>query len=312
MTTAHIVFASTEAAPLFEHYQGQINPQAAYVTLDLENGEIDARVDGEIGNSMPVAVWNGVVRRYRIERDLTVDQINDVLEDIKPILQRVLDGSEVVRNESSNLVGRLNQDADAAENEIEMISPLGYDLDKIIITNLAEWLADGGDDCWLPSEGEDIAEYISNFDLDGYIAAEDIEDTLMDMWAKHLYDGDPLPANVAQALIKDGRCNDSAWVGELKACAEGSAPDQVAERPRYDFGYVLIEGVVERVNRGAVQGFDWLTSEYLAAAYAIEAAKEGVEAAPEDTEDTIRAHLEFLSDAGAEFDEDEAVRLAIK
>lgn len=220
MTTAKIVFTSTATAPLFAHYQGQVQPQPAYVSLDLNTGEIDADYSGEIGNGMPADVWHGVVRRYKIAVDLTADQVTKLLDDIKPKLQRVLDGSEVVWD-GSNWVGELDEDAANAEDELNMVSPFGTEMGGLVITDLAEWLANGGEESWLPEADADIAEFIRDFDLDGYVAGEDIGDTLMDMWANRLYNGEPLPTNVAQALIEDGRCDDSAWTDELAANARG-------------------------------------------------------------------------------------------
>lgn len=69
----------------------------------------------------------------------------------------------------------------------------------------------------------------------------------------------------------------------------------------YDFGYRTLEQVVERVNDGAVQGFEEHTSEFLAASYAYDAAKEGSDSLSEIDSDTIETHLEFLRDAGADF-----------
>lgn len=71
--------------------------------------------------------------------------------------------------------------------------------------------------------------------------------------------------------------------------------------PEYDFGYTDLEGVVARVNKGAVQGFEHLTSEYLAAAYAVDAA--------EGYPDSIEFHLGFLSESGAVFNHSEALRI---
>lgn len=74
----------------------------------------------------------------------------------------------------------------------------------------------------------------------------------------------------------------------------------------YDFGYTTLEGVVERVNTGAVQGFEDHTSEHLAASYAFDAAQESgfTDGA------SVEAHLDFLAESGAEFDHAEALRIA--
>lgn len=93
-----------------------------------------------------------------------------------------------------------------------------------------------------------------------------------------------------------------------------AALEHFAERPQYQFNLhcFTIEDVANRVNAGPTLGFDWLTSEYLAAAYAIDAAKDGAANGYDFDEKNIRAHLDFLREAGAEFDEEKAVSLAIK
>lgn len=217
-----IIFSSTEKLPLYAHYQNEIEPQPAYVTLCLDTGIVDASVSGEVGNAMARDFWLGTTRRYRIKNLLTADQIMSVLTAARPLLQRVLDGAEIV-HDGNNYVGRLNPDAEEAEQQLSR-ECLGHDIECAVITNLADWLADSDEDCWIPADHDDIDAYIRDFDLDGYIAAEDVGEVLTEMWANRLYGGDPLPPCVAQHLIRDGRCADSAWTDELRSFARGDAP----------------------------------------------------------------------------------------
>ncbi|MFB2351126.1 hypothetical protein, partial [Priestia megaterium] len=73
---------------------------------------------------------------------------------------------------------------------------LGADLESVVITDLKNWLAEAGDNAWLPEEGTDIRAFINEvkdeIDSYGYIVSEDVEDCLLDMWANRLYNGDPL------------------------------------------------------------------------------------------------------------------------
>jgi hypothetical protein len=223
MTTAKIVFASTANTPLFAHYDGQSEPQPAFISLDLTTGEVDADYSGELGSARPADVFHGIKRRYPVRCDLTLDQVTTLLTDILPTLQRVLEGSEVVWN-NCNRAGKLNDAALGAEAELTDWNMLGADFDHRVITDLAEWMVESGEGCWLPGDADNIAEFIRVFDLDGFVAGEDVGDTLMELWADRLYNGDPLPANVALALIEDGRCDDSNWTEELQAYAEGRYP----------------------------------------------------------------------------------------
>lgn len=79
-------------------------------------------------------------------------------------------------------------------------------------------------------------------------------------------------------------------------------------KPSYDFGYKTLEQVVEQINNSPVQGFEDHTPEFLAAAYACDAQKES---GYEITQDAIEAHLDILSENGAEFDYQEAVKVAL-
>lgn len=79
-------------------------------------------------------------------------------------------------------------------------------------------------------------------------------------------------------------------------------------KPSYDFGYKTLEQVVEQINNSPVQGFEDHTPEFLAAAYACDAQEES---GYEITQDAIEAHLDILSENGAEFDYQEAVKVAL-
>lgn len=80
----------------------------------------------------------------------------------------------------------------------------------------------------------------------------------------------------------------------------------------YDFGYKTLEQVAVRVNEGATQGFGHLTPEFLAGSYAADAAIEGSDSIVDIDANTIEAHLDFLRDAGANFNTATAVKIALE
>lgn len=217
-----IIFGSSDKLPLYVHHQTDIEPKPAYVTLCLDTGIIDATASDDAMEAMARDFGLGTVRRYRINNLLTPDQIMSVLVSAQPLLQQVLDGADIVRD-GNHYVGRLNEDAEEAEALLSR-ECLGRDIECAVITNLADWLADADEDCWIPADHDDIDAYIRDFDLNGHIAAEDVGEVLTEMWANRLYDGDPLPPSVAQHLIRDGRCAHSAWSDELARYAQDSAP----------------------------------------------------------------------------------------
>ena len=135
----------------------------------------------------------------------------------------------MVINDQSNWVGRLNEDAVIAEEELSSI-PLGADTGAYVTSNIAEYLSD-----WprptsaFPDNDQTIAEFVSAIaetnGEDGCWFAGDLKDALFDAWSEILYQGDSLPQAVAQALIEDGRCEDSARTEELAAYARGERPE---------------------------------------------------------------------------------------
>jgi hypothetical protein len=99
-----------------------------------------------------------------------------------------------------------------------------------VTSNIAEYL---GDWTWpasaFPDNKQTIAEFVSAIvetnGEDSRWFAGDLKDALFDAWSEILYQGDSLPQAVAQALIEDGRCEDSAWTEELAAYARGERPE---------------------------------------------------------------------------------------
>ncbi|HIF9321687.1 TPA: hypothetical protein ACX6QP_002184 [Photobacterium damselae] len=79
-----------------------------------------------------------------------------------------------------------------------------------------------------------------------------------------------------------------------------------------NFEYKTLEQIADEITdtakNGATVGFERHTAEYIAAAYALDAITE-VDA-PID-EDNINAHLEVLKEAGAIFDQIDALNLAL-
>ena len=107
--------------PLFHQYDGQFEPQPAYLEIDLESGVVEVDYSGEIGSAVPVRVWNEIVRRYSINPDLTADELNWLLDLIEPLAKQVLAGADI-RWDGSNYRGYLDSaEADDADAEIERI-----------------------------------------------------------------------------------------------------------------------------------------------------------------------------------------------
>jgi hypothetical protein len=103
--------------PLYRRYPQQCNAQDAYISLYPEDAEMHADWNVEVGNAIPMTVFHGIRRRYKVSEYLTSNEINALMEEITPLAQRVCEGFEVVWDGNNN-VGRLNEDALEAEDEL--------------------------------------------------------------------------------------------------------------------------------------------------------------------------------------------------
>lgn len=207
---------ANEPAPLYCHYEGQTQAQRAFIELDLRDGRVTVDYDGNIGGGIPEHVWNGVILRYPIRNDLTVDQIAEVIDELKDDIQYVYQHSATEFDGNGNLIGRLTNGEAKNRNEL-LTNPVdgihGQDLDALVITDLADWLVSANDtSAYMPSPNDDVADYIKNFDLDGYLTTESVSDVLPELWLNKFEgsnEDNPLSPNVAKFLIDNGHCPDN-------------------------------------------------------------------------------------------------------
>ena len=73
---------------VFHHYDGQYQPQPAYLEIDFEKKGITADYSGEIGNAVPSTVFHGIRHRANINPLLTSESINELLLD-EAILRKI-------------------------------------------------------------------------------------------------------------------------------------------------------------------------------------------------------------------------------
>ena len=104
---------SDKLHPLNCQYGPQIL-QESYLELDVITGKLSASCSGE-GNSVPEPVWIGLRRQYEINHSLTRGEINNLMDHIAPIAQRVLDGITV--GDYSESIS-MTEDVDNAESDI--------------------------------------------------------------------------------------------------------------------------------------------------------------------------------------------------
>ena len=131
---------SISVLPIYAMYSEQYKPQDAFVTLDLENGEVDADYDQIIGNGMPLSVWNNVVIRFPIDPCLTSDSICNVIDTYKVELQSLYNESIVEFDFNSNLCGNPNNgDKKTWLNTIRELSETIENYSHDLAVNVADY-----------------------------------------------------------------------------------------------------------------------------------------------------------------------------
>jgi len=80
--------------PLWYRYPGQCQAQPAYLEISKE-GKIHCDWNGEIGNACPVRVWHNIDMRFPISNELSDDQIEQLIADVQPLADKLLDLTEV-------------------------------------------------------------------------------------------------------------------------------------------------------------------------------------------------------------------------
>lgn len=99
-------------------YAREIYPQPAYVLLNCDTGKISADYSGEIGNAVPLSVWNRRVLRWQIDPAATGRAVAARIAENLDLFQQILDGYTCELNNQSNYTGNLTNAAAAAKIEL--------------------------------------------------------------------------------------------------------------------------------------------------------------------------------------------------
>lgn len=74
--------------PVYVQYDGELTTQPAFIEHDTRDNTLVAGYSGEIGGGVPEDVWNGKRRRYKINPDLTENEINTLLDEVGSMLSK--------------------------------------------------------------------------------------------------------------------------------------------------------------------------------------------------------------------------------
>lgn len=232
MPILNITFTDNEPNefPIFHQYAGQFLPQPAFISLDINDGEVTADYSGEIGNAVPFDVWHKKVLRFSVEPCIRAAKIAEIIESHKDEFQAILDGASIEWDGNNN-VGCFTKDAERIIEQLELSLQEESNQYAINIisdsSELYDYLAGN-----IYPENEDLEsfadEIISNIDSEFYSLiscmshSEGMLSYLAELWADDLYNGKQLPQFIAQYLVNQGICDDSAWTEELAAMADGT------------------------------------------------------------------------------------------
>ena len=175
MTTLTIAMLPVRAqAALFSIYPNQDAPQACFIALNLSTGRMSAHTNPEIGNAVPLDVWHGTVRRYRLPGPMLASAANTLMLFISSHAQAILDHAEVVWDGHNNVVRtheRNCQDgrqcgcpAAVAERAIAATVDTTSEEDSVSWAEAGDWYAESGVDEYVArvQAGESI-EDVANF-----------------------------------------------------------------------------------------------------------------------------------------------------
>lgn len=199
-------------APVYEQYDGQYQPQPAFIRMD-EDGEIDAWVNGEI-NGTPMSVWHGRTLTWRVPSNVRGDALLAFVQEHRQLFERVYLGHEVDWDGRNN-VGTLDDDAQEASEEIEKAAESLYD-ETVDVCSMAEWMSAEGynelRDLWaadqsLEEAAQEAEESARDAMRDGVwvTAPESAKEDLLE-WAHDEFRSNPerLGKTHFEALIAEG------------------------------------------------------------------------------------------------------------
>jgi hypothetical protein len=211
-------------APLYHRYDREINPQPAFVLLS-EEGEVSADSSGEIGNGIPSSVWHGRDLRFPVSPFASGSDLADFLERFdrgRVLLERIHEGHSV-EWDGSNYVGTLDDDAQAARDELEAAL---QEVEEADVQRVEDWLgAMPWADLWPVADNHrqavEALEHTAR--QDGIVLDGDVGDYLLSrLWTESDWPSD---------LAKEGKWEEARrlwerWEGA--AVAAGAQPRDLA------------------------------------------------------------------------------------
>lgn len=142
MSNLHIAHVSSESG-LYHRYAVQNNAQPCFVSLNCKTGVLSADWRGEIGNAVPMHVYQGHELRWSIPC-LRASVVNALLDELSPLAEVVVRGYSGAW-ENNNYVANYDQKAEEAMEQIEFIlDRKDFEGDTVRIWSADEWFGGYG------------------------------------------------------------------------------------------------------------------------------------------------------------------------
>jgi hypothetical protein len=113
----------TGPTPLYVQYDRQTQPQDAYVEIHAD-GTINYESNSEIGNAVPVSVWNRRIRRIKIPNHFTATGYQQLHDYLMADLEILINGMDE-KWDGNNWVGTLSEEARETLDQLEQASGTG-------------------------------------------------------------------------------------------------------------------------------------------------------------------------------------------
>jgi hypothetical protein len=135
-----------DVAALYHRYPSQSQPQPVRLCLNLLTGDLYCEINGEIGNGVPIAIWDGRIRTWGIPQ-LRAAAANALMQAVAADAQRLLAGSEVDRDGNGGWRVTLDEAAQAAEWEIGSACEASFgEHDSLLqVWDASDWYSGLGD-----------------------------------------------------------------------------------------------------------------------------------------------------------------------
>lgn len=144
----------TAGAPLYAYLTGQMSPQPAYVEIN-EDGFVSADYSGEVGGGVPESVWHNRTIRIRVPAEASGEALADLLRgDALPLLEAIHAGHSI-EWDGSNHVGRLDDEARSAAEELERLLE---DVQQMDVWDAGQWLESAGKLTQVWRHGQTLAD----------------------------------------------------------------------------------------------------------------------------------------------------------